>query len=133
MKITLNPNAKDEATRNALVAEGGFGKYYTDHMVVCEWTEKDGWGEPELKPYGPLSLDPATAVFHYGQEIFEGMKAYRQPDGSISLFRPEANANRFANSARRLALPEMPESLFMETVQTLVKQDAGWVLSLIHI
>jgi len=79
MKITLNPNAKDAATRDALVAEGGFGKYYTDHMVVCEWTEKDGWAEPELKPYGPLSLDPATAVFHYGQEIFEGMKAYRQP------------------------------------------------------
>jgi branched-chain amino acid aminotransferase len=99
MKVTLNPNAKDAATRDALVAEGGFGKYYTDHMVVCEWTEKDGWAEPELKPYGPLSLDPATAVFHYGQEIFEGMKAYRQPDGAISLFRPDANAKRFANSA----------------------------------
>ena len=127
MKITLNPNAKDDATRNALVAEGGFGKYYTDHMVVCEWNEKDGWGEPELKPYGPLSLDPATAVFHYGQEIFEGMKAYRQPDGSISLFRPDANAKRFANSAKRLALPEMPEALFLETVEALVKQDAGWV------
>jgi len=127
MKVTLNPNAKDAATRDALVAEGGFGKYYTDHMVVCEWTEKDGWAEPELKPYGPLSLDPATAVFHYGQEIFEGMKAYRQPDGSISLFRPDANAKRFANSAKRLALPEMPEALFLETVETLVKQDAGWV------
>ena len=127
MKVTLNPNAKDAATRDALVAEGGFGKYYTDHMVVCEWTEKDGWAEPELKPYGPLSLDPATAVFHYGQEIFEGMKAYRQPDGSISLFRPDANAKRFANSAKRLALPEMSEALFLETVETLVKQDAGWV------
>ena len=64
-------------------------------MVICEWNEKDGWSEPELKPYGPLSLDPATAVFHYGQEIFEGMKAYRQPDGGISLFRPDANAKRF--------------------------------------
>ena len=127
MKITLNPKAKDAATRDALVAEGGFGKYYTDHMVVCEWTEKDGWAEPELKPYGPLSMDPATAVFHYGQEIFEGMKAYRQPDGSISLFRPDANAKRFANSAKRLALPEMPEALFLETIETLVKQDAGWV------
>ena len=127
MKITLNPKAKDAATRDVLVAEGGFGKYYTDHMVVCEWTEKDGWAEPELKPYGPLSLDPATAVFHYGQEIFEGMKAYRQPDGSISLFRPDANAKRFANSAKRLALPEMPEALFLETIETLVKQDAGWV------
>ena len=99
MKISLNPQAKAAATRDALVAEGGFGKYYTDHMVVCEWTEAGGWEEPELKPYGPITLDPATAVFHYGQEIFEGMKAYRQPDGGISLFRPEANARRFARSA----------------------------------
>jgi branched-chain amino acid aminotransferase len=129
MKITLNPNAKDAATRDALVAEGGFGKYYTDHMVICEWSETDGWGEPHLMPYGPISLDPATAVFHYGQEIFEGMKAYRQPDGSIALFRPTANAKRFANSAKRLALPEMPVELFMETVEALVKQDAGWVPS----
>jgi branched-chain amino acid aminotransferase len=127
MKISLNPQAKDAATRDALVAEGGFGKYYTDHMVVCAWSEKDGWGEPELKPYGPISLDPATAVFHYGQEIFEGMKAYRQPDKSIALFRPEANAKRFARSAKRLALPEMPESLFLETVETLVQHDGGWV------
>jgi branched-chain amino acid aminotransferase len=129
MKITLNPNAKDAATRDALVAEGGFGKYYTDHMVMCEWSEKDGWGEPHLMPYGPISLDPATAVFHYGQEIFEGMKAYRQPDGSIALFRPTSNAQRFINSARRLALPEMPVELFMETVEALVKQDGGWVPS----
>jgi branched-chain amino acid aminotransferase len=129
MKITLNPNAKDAATRDALVAEGGFGKYYTDHMVMCEWSEKDGWGEPHLMPYGPISLDPATAVFHYGQEIFEGMKAYRQPDGSIALFRPTSNAQRFINSARRLALPEMPVELFMETVEALVKQDGSWVPS----
>ena len=129
MKITLNPQAKDAATRDALVAEGGFGKYYTDHMVICQWDEKTGWAEPELVPYGPISLDPATAVFHYGQEIFEGMKAYRQPDGGIALFRPEANAKRFARSAARLALPEMPVELFMETVEALVKQDAGWVPS----
>ena len=127
MKITLNPQAKDAATRDALVAEGGFGKYYTDHMVICQWDEKTGWAEPELIPYGPISLDPATAVFHYGQEIFEGMKAYRQPDGGIALFRPDANAKRFARSAARLALPEMPVELFLETVETLVKQDAGWV------
>ena len=73
MKITLNPHLKDEATRVALIAEGGFGKHYTDHMIVCDWSEKDGWDEPELKPYGPISLDPATAVFHYGQEVFEGL------------------------------------------------------------
>ena len=127
MKVTLNPHALSETERNAKVAEGGFGKYYTDHMVVCDWSEQDGWGEPELIPYGPITLDPATAVFHYGQEIFEGMKAYRQPDGSISLFRPDANARRFAKSAERLALPKMPEELFLETVNALVEQDKGWV------
>ena len=127
MKISLNPQAKDEATRNALVAEGGFGKYYTDHMVVCEWEEKTGWAEPEIKAYGPITLDPATAVFHYGQEIFEGMKAYRQPDGGIALFRPEANAQRFINSAKRLALPEMSIELFLETINEFVKIDGGWV------
>ena len=127
MKTTLNPNAKDPTTRDALVAEGGFGKYYTDHMVICEWTQDGGWAEPELIPYGPLLLDPATAVLHYGQEIFEGMKAYRQPDGGVALFRPEANARRFAKSAERLALPQMPEQLFIETVEALVKQDSAWV------
>ena len=127
IKISLNPNALSDAERDAKVAEGGFGKYYTDHMVICEWDEKNGWGTPELKPYGPLTLDPATAVFHYGQEIFEGMKAYRQPDGGVALFRPEANAQRFNRSAKRLALPEMPEELFLETVNALVSQDAGWV------
>jgi branched-chain amino acid aminotransferase len=127
IKVTLNPNALSDAERDAKVAEGGFGKYYTDHMVVCEWDEKNGWGTPELKPYGPLTLDPATAVFHYGQEIFEGMKAYRQPDGGVALFRPEANAKRFARSAKRLALPEMPEELFLETVNALVSQESGWV------
>ncbi len=129
MKITLNPNAVPAEKRDALIAEGGFGKYYTDHMVVCDWSQESGWSEPELVPYGPLMLDPATAVFHYGQEIFEGMKAYRQPDGSVALFRPEANARRFAKSASRIALPEMPEELFLETVHALVKQDINWVPS----
>lgn len=125
VKISRNPHLDPE--RQAKVAEPGFGKYYTDHMVVCDWSAADGWGTPELIAYGPLTLDPATAVFHYGQEIFEGMKAYRQPDGSIALFRPEANAQRFIKSARRLALPEMPEELFIETVEALVKEDAAWV------
>ncbi|MCX6430466.1 MAG: branched-chain amino acid aminotransferase [Actinobacteria bacterium] len=127
MKITKSKRAVPEADRAKMVAKPGFGKYYTDHMVVAEWTEEKGWSEPELKPYGPVSLDPAAMVFHYGQEIFEGMKAYRQPDGSITLFRPEANAKRFANSARRLALPELPEETFIETIEALVKQDSAWV------
>ena len=127
MKINLNPNALPAAERDAKVAEGGFGKYYTDHMVTIDWDEQSGWAEPELKAYGPLTLDPATAVFHYGQEIFEGMKAYRQPDGNVALFRPEANAQRFNRSAKRLALPELPIETFIETVEALVKQDIGWV------
>jgi len=109
------------------LANPGFGKYYTDHMVVAEWSESEGWGEVELKPYAPISLDPAAMVFHYGQEIFEGLKAYRQPDGGIALFRPGANAARFARSAVRMALPEMPVQLFLDSIDALVKQDAGWV------
>ena len=129
MKINLNPNPNPltDEDRDAKIAAGGFGKYYTDNMVVLEWSEVSGWGEAELKAYGPITLDPATAVFHYGQEIFEGMKAYSQPDGSISLFRPDANAKRFARSAARLALPELPVEDFIETVKTLVKQDRKWV------
>jgi len=127
MKLTPNPSPVADADREAKIAAGGFGKYYTDNMVVSNWSEADGWGEAELKAYGPISLDPATAVFHYGQEIFEGMKAYSQPDGSISLFRPDANALRFARSAARLALPELPVEDFIETISTLVKQDRKWV------
>jgi branched-chain amino acid aminotransferase len=129
MKVNLHPTSTpvSDADRQAALDAGGFGKYYTDNMVIAEWSEADGWKDAELVPYGPITLDPATAVFHYGQEIFEGMKAYSQPDGSISLFRPEANAERFARSAKRLALPEMPIDFFIDTVKELVKQDRKWV------
>ena len=127
LKLNPNPNPVNDSDRDAKIAEGGFGKYYTDNMVVINWSEAEGWSEAELKAYGPISLDPATAVFHYGQEIFEGMKAYWQPDGSISLFRPDANALRFARSAARLALPELAVEDFIESVSTLVKQDQKWV------
>ena len=122
-----NPNPVSDSDRAAKLAEGGFGKHYTDNMIVAEWSEKDGWGDINLVPYGPLSLDPATAVFHYGQEIFEGLKAYSQPDGSVSLFRPEANAQRFIRSAERLALPALPVEGFVSAVTELVKQDRKWV------
>ena len=129
MKINLNPNPKPlpDAERDEKIAAGGFGKYYTDNMVTIDWSEADGWSDANLNAYGPITLDPATAVFHYGQEIFEGMKAYSQPDGSISLFRPDANAMRFARSAARLALPELSVQEFIETITTLVKQDRKWV------
>jgi branched-chain amino acid aminotransferase len=129
MKININKSSnlvKDEL-RDERVKSPGFGKYYTDHMVIAEWDEKTGWSDAQLKAYGPLTLDPATAVFHYGQEIFEGMKAYIQPDGGISLFRPDANAKRFAKSAARIALPEMPVEFFIQTVEELVKADQNWV------
>ena len=129
MKVNINKSSnlvKDEL-RDERVKSPGFGKYYTDHMVVAEWDEKTGWSDAQLKAYGPLTLDPATAVFHYGQEIFEGMKAYIQPDGGISLFRPDANAKRFAKSAARIALPEMPVEFFIQTVEELVKADQNWV------
>jgi branched-chain amino acid aminotransferase len=129
MKVNINKSSnlvKDEL-RDERVKLPGFGKYYTDHMVIAEWDEKTGWSDAQLKAYGPLTLDPATAVFHYGQEIFEGMKAYIQPDGGISLFRPDANAKRFAKSAARIALPEMPVEFFIQTVEELVKADQNWV------
>lgn len=129
MKVISNPNPNPlaDADRIAKVAAPGFGKYYSDNMITAHWDEATGWHDAELKAYGPLSLDPATAVFHYGQEIFEGLKAYSQPDGGVSLFRPEANAARFRRSAARLALPEMPIDFFVETIETLVKQDRAWV------
>jgi len=129
MKINLNPNTHpdSDASRTEKIAAGGFGKYYTDNMVIAEWSEATGWGDAELRAYGPLALDPATSVLHYGQEIFEGMKAYSQPDGGVSLFRPTANAERFNRSAVRMALPELPVEDFVATVNALVKQDIKWV------
>ena len=129
MKINLNPNQNptSDADRAAKIAAGGFGKYYTDNMVIAEWSEASGWGDAELRAYGPISMDPATSVLHYGQEIFEGLKAYCQPDGGVSLFRPEANADRFRKSAIRLALPELPIVDFVATVEALVRQDIKWV------
>jgi branched-chain amino acid aminotransferase len=104
----------------------GFGRFFTDNMVVIPYREGDGWGRGTLRPYGPIPMDPAGSVLHYGQAIFEGFKAYGQPDGSIKTFRPEANANRFNASARRLAMPEIPVDLFMEAADLLIAQDRAW-------
>ena len=129
MKINFKPksNPVSDADREAKLAEGGFGKHYTDNMIIAEWDEKTGWGDANLVPYGPLTLDPATSVLHYGQEIFEGLKAYSQPDGGVSLFRPQANAERFNRSAERLALPTIPVEDFVNTVKELVKHESKWV------
>jgi branched-chain amino acid aminotransferase len=129
MKINVIPssNPVPSETRDNYLAEPGFGRYFTDHMVLAEWNQSSGWGDAQVRAYGPLSMDPASMVFHYGQEIFEGMKAYSQPDGSISLFRPDANGLRFAKSAARIALPELPVDDFVACVAKLVEVDASWV------
>ena len=105
----------------------GFGKLFTEHMIVIPYHEGSGWGQGVLKPYGPIVLDPAASVLHYGQAIFEGFKAYRQPDGHIRTFRPEANANRFMTSARRLAMAELPVDLFVAAADLLITQEKDWV------
>jgi branched-chain amino acid aminotransferase len=127
--IELKPSAHplSDAEREAILANPGFGRHFTDHMVTIKWTEGRGWHDGQLVPYAPISLDPATTVLHYAQEIFEGLKAYRQPDGSVATFRPEANARRFRNSARRMAMAELPEELFIEALDALIGQDADWV------
>ena len=114
------------AARDAALADPGFGKLFSDHMVTIEWTAAQGGHAATLGPRGPLTLDPAAAVLHYAQEIFEGLKAYRQDGGAITLFRPEANAARFNASARRLAMPEMPEALFIEAIRQIVRADREW-------
>ncbi len=127
--IAVNPSPVDPSAREAILEAPGFGKHFTDHMVDICWSERGGWHRPRVQPYGPLALDPAAAVLHYGQEIFEGLKAYRHADSTIWSFRPEANARRMQRSSRRLALPELPTEYFVESLRRLIAVDAAWVPS----
>jgi branched-chain amino acid aminotransferase len=113
--------------RARLLENPGFGQVFTDHMVTARYSPADGWHDAQLSAYAPLTLDPATSVLHYGQAIFEGLKAYAQPDGGVALFRPDQNAARFQRSARRLAMTEVPEQLFLESIRVLVEADRDWV------
>ena len=122
-----HPNPASDAERATKMTDPVFGAVRTDHMVTIAYSEDKGWHNAQLTARGPLPLDPASAVFHYAQEIFEGMKAYRGDDGTVKLFRPEKNAQRFQASARRLAMPELPEDLFITAVEELVKADEAWV------
>ena len=124
-----HPAPTSDEARAAALANPGFGTIFSDHMVTIEWTEGQGWHDATVGPRQPIALDPAAAVLHYAQEIFEGLKAYVQPDGSVALFRPEANAARFNRSATRLAMPELPEKLFVEAIERLVQADRGWIPS----
>ncbi|HEX6338694.1 MAG TPA: branched-chain amino acid aminotransferase [Jiangellaceae bacterium] len=126
---TLSQNPVDAQRRAEILASPGFGTSFTDHMVTATWTPEAGWHDAGLRPYAPLSIDPATAVLHYAQAIFEGLKAYRHEDGSIRAFRPEANGARFVRSARRMALPEFPVESFVDAIDLLVRTDADWVPS----
>jgi branched-chain amino acid aminotransferase len=121
-----HPAPVPSATRDQAIADPGFGKVFTDHMVAIDWKDGQGWHNAMLMPRGPLTLDPAAAVLHYAQEIFEGMKAYKLDDGTMALFRPEANARRFNQSARRMAMPDLPEDAFVEAVKQLVVADRAW-------
>jgi branched-chain amino acid aminotransferase len=113
--------------REEILRHPAFGTVFTDHMITIRWTRDKGWHNARLEPYGPFTLDPATSVFHYAQEFFEGLKAYRQDNGSTALFRPDANAARFNASARRMAMPQLPEETFIHALELLVTQDREWV------
>jgi branched-chain amino acid aminotransferase len=118
---------RSASERGELLADPGFGRYFTDSMFVARYRAGEGWYDARLTAYAPLQMDPSTAALHYAQSIFEGLKAYAQPDGSVATFRPTANAARFARSARRLAMPPVPEDAFIAAVVTLVDADRDWV------
>ena len=128
-KTTLAAQRTSAETRERLLADPGFGRLFTEHMVRIIWDREHGWHDAELCPYGPLQLDPGTSVLHYGQAVFEGLKAFRQEDGGIAVFRADAHAARFRRSARRLALPELPEPVFIEAIERLLAVDGEWVPS----
>ena len=127
--FTITRNASPASSEHIaeVFANPGFARFPTDHMALINWSAAQGWHDARVVPYGPFSLDPATSALHYGQEIFEGMKAYKHTDGSIVCFRPEQNAARFARSATRMAMPQLPEELFIGAIEALLSLDAHWV------
>jgi branched-chain amino acid aminotransferase len=129
LDFEIRPNASpvSDTERAGLLVNPGFGRVFTDHMVTIRYAEAKGWYDARVEARAPIALDPATAVLHYAQEIFEGLKAYPSVDGGIVLFRPEANAKRFRDSARRLAMAELPEQLFLDSLYEIVKIDRDWM------
>lgn len=128
-RIALQPasSAYSPEERSRLLENLGFGRIYTENMVRIRFDNERGWHDGALVPYAPIQLDPAASVLHYGQSIFEGFKAYRQQDGGIAAFRPDANARRFQASAERLAMPPLPQDLFIEAADQLIRQERDWV------
>jgi branched-chain amino acid aminotransferase len=129
--LSFEKNEKPLAAgeREALLRNPGWGRVFTDHMVTIRYKEGRGWHDGKIGPRTDVRLEPGSMVLHYSQEIFEGLKAYRMPDGGAALFRPDANARRFHNSAERLAMAPLPESLFLESVRKLVSVDRDWIPS----
>ncbi|MCX2963826.1 branched-chain amino acid aminotransferase [Gordonia sp. NPDC062954] len=124
---TEHPHPVSENRRAEILAAPGFGKYFTDNMVMVDYDVDRGWHNAQVRPYGPIALDPSAMVLHYGQEVFEGLKAYRQPDGSIAAFRPESNGLRLQRSAERLAMPPLPVDDFIASLRVLLDADNEWV------
>ncbi|HEV7188391.1 MAG TPA: branched-chain amino acid aminotransferase [Blastococcus sp.] len=125
--VVEDVTGRSEVERAGMLADPGFGRYFTDHMFVARYRAGEGWYDARLTAYAPLQLDPSTATLHYAQSIFEGLKAYAQPDGTVATFRPEANAARFVRGAKRLAMPPVPEEAFIAAVDALVDADRDWV------
>ena len=126
-EIRPNPAPVAAAERAALVANPGFGRIFTDHMVTIRWADGKGWYDARVEARAPIPMDPASAVLHYAQEIFEGLKAYACDDGSVTMFRPDANARRFRESATRMAMPHLPEELFIGSLHQIIKADREWI------
>ena len=127
LSVQMTSAPADAATRAGLLENPGFGTLFGEHMVRIDYTAEGGWGRSSLVPYGPISLPPTAAVFHYAQAAFEGLKAYPLADGGVGVFRPESNAARMNRSAYRLAMPALPVERFVEAIDALVTADSGWV------
>ncbi len=122
-----NPDPVAPEERAKQLIDPGFGKVFTDHMAIAQYDEGIGWHDLRITARHTLVMDPAASVLHYAQEIFEGLKAYRRPNGGAALFRPDANARRLNASARRMAMPDLPEELFLDSVRALVRADKAWI------
>ncbi len=129
LQIVPSASPVDAVRRTEILADPGFGQHFTDHMLSITWTRGVGWHDALLGPFAPLQLHPSTAVLHYSQTIFEGLKAFNLDDGGLAVFRPDANAARFQRSAARLAMPSLPEDAFVAGVEALVSIDRAWVPS----
>jgi len=122
-----NPSPVPAGERAKQLIDPGFGRVFTDHMAIAQYDEGVGWHDAKITARRALTMDPAASVLHYAQEIFEGLKAYARPDGGAALFRPDANARRFNASARRMAMPDLPEELFLDSIRALVRTDIDWI------